>query len=270
MLEHMTKYLALAALGVLFESHCHCQASDNSAAKAPAFEVASITPCPPGTPEPPGEHAAMVQFTYPGGRFTARATTVKFLLEWAYDLLPAQHSTGPAWMGAQRYDIVAKAAGNASDEEMKRMARTLLAERFQLKFHRESKQTPVIVLSLGKTPPKLYPPQEGEKHSLQVRPQTGADEKPVSYHVAATRFSLVQLLQTFARQLDRVIVDETGLEGDFDFTLDLTPDDARPNPLDPSLIVAAIEQQLGLTVTSRKQAVDFFSIDGVEKVTAGN
>ena len=48
----------------------------------------------------------MVQFTYPGGRFTARATTVKFLLEWAYDLLPAQHSSGPGWMSADRYYIV--------------------------------------------------------------------------------------------------------------------------------------------------------------------
>src|SRR5215475_12717335 len=120
--ELMTKIFLFTALFGLALHDCHCQ----DLAKAPAFEVASITPCPPGTPAPPGEHAGMVQFTYPGGRFTARATTVKFLLEWAYDLLPAQHSSGPGWMSADRYDIIANAPGGATDEEMKLMARTLL------------------------------------------------------------------------------------------------------------------------------------------------
>lgn len=268
--RHMTRHFVIAALAALLQTHGHCQPFETSGAKSPVFEVASITPCPPGTPAPPGEHAGMVQFTYPGGRFTARATTVKFLLEWAYDLLPAQHSSGPGWMSADRYDIIAKAPGNATDEEMKLMVRALLAERFQLKVHRESREMSVIVLAIGKNPPKLFPPKEDEKHGLQVQPQTGGEEKVNSYHVVATRFSLTQLLQTFARQLDRVIVDQTGLHGDFDFTLDLTPDDARPNPLDPSLIVAAMQQQLGFNVTSRKDQVDFFAIDSVEKVTAGN
>ena len=53
--------------------------------------------------------------TQPGGRFDAKATTIKFLLEWAYDLQPAQHSDGPAWFSSDRYDIAAKAEGNASD-----------------------------------------------------------------------------------------------------------------------------------------------------------
>ena len=48
------------------------------------------------------EHTGMVQFTSPGGRFTARATTVKFLLEWAYGIQPAQHSSGPSWIGTEQ------------------------------------------------------------------------------------------------------------------------------------------------------------------------
>src|SRR5262249_28262174 len=83
----------------------------------PAFEVAAVKPCEPGTPEPPGQRMGMVRFTYPGGRFEARAVTVEFLLEWAYGLLPSQHSHGPAWMENERYDIVAKAPGNATDDE---------------------------------------------------------------------------------------------------------------------------------------------------------
>jgi uncharacterized protein (TIGR03435 family) len=262
----MTRTFTLLAILVLTLHHGHCQ----NLAPSPAFEVASITPCKPGTPAPPGEHAGMVQFIFPGGRFQAEATTVKYLLEWAYGILPSQHSGGPSWIENDRFDILAKAGGKATDAEMKRMAQALLDERFKLKFHRESREIPVIVVSIGKTAPKLFPPKEDEKHSLQVEPHVGPDQKIVSYHVVATRFSLSQLNETFARQLGRVIVDETGLQGDFDFTLDLTPDESRPNPLDPGLIITAMREQIGFAVKSQKGPVDFLVIDSVEKVAAGN
>jgi uncharacterized protein (TIGR03435 family) len=262
----MRRTLTLAAILASMALRGQCQDLTNTQ----AFEVESITPCKPGTPEPPGEHMGMVQFTYPGGRFTARATTVKFLLEWAYGILPAQHSDGPAWISNDRFDIAAKAEGNATDAQMKRMAQTLLAERFQLKFHRETRDVAVVAISLGKTAPKLFPPKEGETHSIHIAPQMGPDQKIVSFHVVATRFTLAQLNETFARQLGRVIVDQTGLQGEFDFTIDMTPDEDRPNPLDPSIVLGAMRDQLGLTVKSQKAPVDFLVIDSVEKVVAGN
>ena len=76
----MTRFLAIAALIGISIHHGHCQELDKSNAKLLAFEVASITPCKPGTPEPPGEHMGMVQFTYPGGRFEAKATSLKYLM----------------------------------------------------------------------------------------------------------------------------------------------------------------------------------------------
>jgi uncharacterized protein (TIGR03435 family) len=260
----MTRTFACAL--ILWVGQCHCQQPSN----APAFEVAAVTPCSPGTPEPPGEHNGMVRFTSPGGRFNARATSVKFLFEWAYDILPSQHSSGPAWMENDRYDIVAKAPGNATDDEMKLMTRALLADRFHLKIHHETRDAPVLILAPGKSAPKLFPPKEGEQHSLKIIPQMSDDQKIVSYRVVATRFSFAQLNQTFARQLERVIVNETGLEGDFNFTLDFTPDENRPNPLDPSLVISAMRDQLGLTLKTQKGPVDFLVIDGVEKATAGN
>ncbi len=259
----MTRILTVAVFSLLSLAHAVCQ-------EAPAFEVASITPCKPGTPEPPGEHAGMVQFTFPGGRFQANAVTLKFLLEWAYDLQPSQHSDGPAWLATDRYDIIAKASGNATDEQMKLMTRALIADRFHLMSHRESKSMQVYVLTKGKADPKLSPPKDGEIHSLRVAPQMGADQKVASYRVIATRFSLAQLTDTFARQLGHVILNQTGLNGDFDFTLDLAPDQERPNPLDPALLLSALRDQLGLAVTSQKAPVDFLVIDGAEKVTSGN
>lgn len=239
-------------------------------AQAPAFEVASITPCEPGTPAPAGEHAGMVQFTFPGGRFDAKATTLKFLLEWAYDMQPSQHSDGPAWFGSDRYDIVAKAEGNTSDSQMKLMVRTLLAERFHMKSHYEKKTVSALVLTAGKTAPRLFPPKEGEVHSMRVVPQSGPDQKIVSYHVILTRVSIGELSGAFARQLGQVIMNKTGLDGDFDFTLDLTPDESRTSPLDASLLLSALRDQIGLTVRSEKTPVDYLVIDAVEKVAGDN
>ncbi len=115
----------------------------------------------------------MVQFIYPGGRFNASATTLQFLLEWAYGIQPSQHTGGPSWMDTDRYDIVAKAEGNPTDAQMEQMVQTLLAERFKLKFHHESKEQTAYVMSAGKTAPKLFPPKEGEPHSLKVVPLMG-------------------------------------------------------------------------------------------------
>jgi uncharacterized protein (TIGR03435 family) len=263
----MKSILTLAAiLGLsVYQGHCQDLAHD------PAFEVASITPCKPGTPEPPEEHMGLVQWTFPGGRFNAKATTLKFMLEWSYGILPSQHSENPPWMGNDRYDIVAKAEGHATDAQMKLMVRTLLAERFKLKFHKESREAPVLILSLGKTAPKLFPPKDEEKFGIRMEPQmSGPDRKIVSWHVVATRFSFAQLNQTFSRQLDRVIVDRTGMAGDFNFAFDLTPDENRPNPLDPSIIIGAMRDQLGLMVKAQRAPVDFLVIDNAEKVQAGN
>jgi uncharacterized protein (TIGR03435 family) len=263
----MTRTLAIVAIVVFMIDHGHCQ----EPVKPPAFEVASITPCKPGTPEPPGEHMSLVQFTAPGGRFRAQATTLKFLLEWAYGIQPAQHSAGPSWMGSDRYDVVAKAEGNPTDQEMKLMVQTLLAERFRLKMHHEIRKMNVFVVTAGKTPPNLDAPKDGEVHSMRVVPRTGVtDQKTNSFHVIATRYSLGQLTDTFARQMGRVIVNKTGLNGEYDFELDLTPDENEPNPLDASVLMDALRRQLGLTLKTEDAQVDYLAIEGAEKVAAGN
>jgi len=258
----MSKTIFVMPLLALFISPGNCQPV--------SFEVASITPCAPGTPEPGAERMGMVQFTMPGGRFTARATSVKFLMEWAYGILPSQHSDGPSWIGEERYDILAKANGNPSDEQMKLMVQKLLADRFRLQFHRDTKEVPVLVLSPGKAAAKLFPPKDDEVHGIKITPQMGPDQKVLSWHTVATRFSFAELNLTFSRLLDRVIVNRTGLDGAFDFTLDFTPDDERPNPLDAANIISALRDQLGLTVKAERGPADYLVIDHVEKVAAGN
>lgn len=260
----MTKTLTFVGLLAFSFGHGHCE--DLS----PAFAVASITPCPPGTPAPPEEHMGTLQFTSPGGRFTAKATTLKYLMEWAYGIQEPQHSGGPAWLGTDRYDVVAKAEGNPASAQMRLMLRTLLAERFRLSFHREARELSAYVISVGKTPPKLVPAKDDETQSLRFTTPTGPDQKVASYHVIATRFSLQQLADIFSRQLGTIVVNKTGLDGEFDFTLDLTPDENRPSPTDPTLLMTAMRENLGLTIKSQKTPVDVLVIDSAEKVAGGN
>lgn len=255
----------LASLMIFSIHHLHCE----EIGKAPAFEVASITPCKPDAPAPPMEHAGVAEFIYPGGRLSANCTTLKFLLEWAYGIQPSQHSDGPGWVGTDRYEIAAKAEGNPNDAQVKLMMRTLLAERFRLKIHHESRELTGYVLSVGKTPPRLVRAKEEETRSIRIAPQTGANQRVV-YRIIGTRFSVAELGDLFGRQLGRVVVDRTGLAGDFDFTVDLAPDESQPNPLDPALLLVALRDQLGLTVKSEKTVVDFLAIDGAERVAAGN
>jgi uncharacterized protein (TIGR03435 family) len=114
-------------------------------------------------------------------------------------------------------------------------SRTAEVDRFKLKLHHERKPLPVYVVSVGKTAPKLFPPKEEETHSLRFAPQTGPDQKIASYRVLATRYTITQLTDVFARQVGSVIVNQTGLNGEFDFMIDLTPDEGRPNPVDSTL-----------------------------------
>lgn len=264
--QHMTRLVLIAIGAVCALDYAHCQEPE----KFPAFEVASITPCKPGTPAPPGEHMGTVRFTAPGGRFSARAIDLAYLLEWAYSIQPAQHSGGPAWMETDRYDIAAKAEGNPTEDQMRLMVQALLADRFKLKLHREQRKLAVLAISAGKNPPKLFPPKEGGVQSLRAAPQPGPDQKIASFHIVATRFPISQLIDTLSRQLGQIMVNQTGLSGEFDFTVDLTPDDSRPNPLDPSLLITAMREQLGLVFKSENIPVDFLVIDGAQKVVAGN
>ncbi|HXE64042.1 MAG TPA: TIGR03435 family protein [Bryobacteraceae bacterium] len=254
----MNRSLMRAALAA-FVFHCAAAGAE------PAFEVASITPCAPGTPAPEMEHTGLTNWVAPGGRFTARATTVVFLMEWAYGIQPWQHSDGPGWLSSDRFDIVAKSDHDAQESEMKLMARRLLSERFGLRVHRERKEMPAYLISVGKNAPKLSTPKDGETHAMRFSMTPGPDGKITVFHIEATRYTLAQLADVFARRMDRVIVNQTGMEGEYDFTLDLTPDEGRPSPVDQSLLLGALRQQIGLDVRAARTAVDYYVIDGAEK-----
>jgi bla regulator protein blaR1 len=128
------------------------------------FEVASIKPSDPAARE---THVGVAA----GGLFTATNVTIKLLIQQAYDLRDFQIFGGPGWINTERYDIVAKGDGSGmSEEDMRKMTsaernrfqeqfllqvRALLADRFQLKVHQETKDFPVYVLNVAKNGPRV-------------------------------------------------------------------------------------------------------------------
>jgi uncharacterized protein (TIGR03435 family) len=177
---------------------------------------------------------------------------------------------GPAWIDDVRYDVEAKAEGNASPQQRLEMLRTLLAERFKLRFHYESKVTAAFILVAGKTGLKLKqrkPDDGGEPFTIR---DTG------SLHFVCRDISMARLA-TFLESsvLGRPVTDQTGLSGTFDFDLSWRPDDsqfggrfARAKEADsdsPDLFTAL--RQLGLRLDTVKTPVQFLRIDHVEKAS---
>ena len=121
-----------------------------TATKTPTFEVASVKRAAGGGP--PGDIPRNMDSS--PGSFAMRNVPLRYALEWAYDLKDYEIS-GPAWIVAEdRYDIIAKASGPATNDQMRPMLQTLLLERFKMKVHRETRQLPVYVLLPGKGPAK--------------------------------------------------------------------------------------------------------------------
>jgi uncharacterized protein (TIGR03435 family) len=89
-------------------------------------------------------------------------------------------------------------------------------------------------------------------------------------HVTFTRFSIPRLADTFSRQMDRPILDQTNLSGEFNFALDLTPDESQPRTIDASMLMSALREQLGLSFRADKVPVDYYVIDSADKTAAGN
>lgn len=265
-----------------------------AAASRPSFEVISIKP------NKGNSEGVMIRMA-PGGRFEAHNITLKFLVEEAYHVKDNQVSGAPGWFDSEHFDIEAKPedsfAGNEQklDQEARRtqmmlMLQGMLEERFKLAIHHESKDLPVYALLVAKNGPKLH----------ESAPSAAADTAPpgpLKPDGPQPRHSIRMMgrgdltinstnLDTFAevlsRQLGRLVVNKTGLKGEYDFTLKWTPDDSErggfggppggpdghaappPDAGGPSLF-AALQEQLGLRIESQKGPVDTIVIDHVEK-----
>jgi uncharacterized protein (TIGR03435 family) len=132
------------------------------------------------------------------------------------------------------------------------MVQTLLAERFHLALHRETRQLPIFALVVGKTGPRLH---EAENTPGPTRTRLG--------QIIARKMSLTTLANILTFDLKRPVKDQTGLPGEFAFTLEWSP--TLGDPSDQPSLFAAVQDQLGLKLESTKGPIEMFLIDHVEK-----
>ena len=205
-------------------------------------------------------------------------------------LLASQVVGGPAWINSEGYDIEAKPGRNTDPKQEWLMWQTLLADRFKLRLHRETRELPIYFLTAAKNGFKLpaakeagcvsFPP--GTKpHYVPGKVDCGYVSGPLagytigSLHIEGRKVHMADLIRELAFVLDRPVLDKTEFTGEFDLHLSFTPDEALMElsgfggPADPNLpnIFAALEEQLGLKLVPAKGPVEVLVIDHAERPT---
>ena len=215
----MTRLFAFMNLTVLTTVIALCQ----------SFEVASVKP---SDPEARGVQIGLS----PGGLFTAKNVTLKILIQQAWDVRDFQISGGPGWLDTERYDITAKGDGpGVSEDEMRKMpeaqrnkvldearmrVRMLLADRFQLKLHPETKELPVYALIVAKGGPKIQPLTEDGSPGGGLSMRRGG----AGMEITGSKVPLAYLVHLLSDQVGRTVLDRTGLKGSYDFKMSFVPD----------------------------------------------
>jgi uncharacterized protein (TIGR03435 family) len=254
--NHLYQSTAFAAAAIV------ALATQQPAEKPLSFEVASIkasTFAPRGSARNGGAGggAPAARTGGPGLRFLPGrvasgpmgVTAWRMILD-AYRLTPYQLTGGPAWLESDRFDVEARAE-SANEDQLRQMLRTLLAERFQLAVHRESKETPVYVLIVAKSGSKLHEWKPGDP-----LPDFGAGGYANNFRDTG---NIQRLIDTLSVTAARPVQDQTGLKGNYLFYAGWDEDGD---------LISAMPEQMGLKLEPQKAPLDVFTIDRIEKPSA--
>jgi uncharacterized protein (TIGR03435 family) len=215
-------------------------------AQAPSFEVTSVRPSQDGaknTTIRPDQ----------GAGITFGSANLKTLVLMAYNIQDYQLVGQQSWMQNDRYDVIAKAPAGAERRDTWRMLQTLLADRFQLRVRRETREMPSFDLLVARTGAKLQEP---------VRPSDEADGsfRTTNGHMKCLRVGMDSLSFALAEVVGRRVVDQTGINGKFDVILDWSPEGPT--------IFTALTEQLGLRLEASRARVETVTIEHAERPAA--
>jgi uncharacterized protein (TIGR03435 family) len=276
--------IVTALLGFVNDLQLRAQSPPATIVPLPSFEVASIKPT----------HSEKFGFSIKGSPdgFTARGTTTRDLIAFAYHVRGFQLSSVPGWATSERYDIDARTGdlpANKSEElshdqedgKLRLMLQSLLAERFRLTVHKETRVLPIYELVIAKDGPKLEETKGGDsdgKRPEGVMRQGMMVMGPGS--LSGQGLPMTSLITLLSRQLSRTILDKTGLTGRYDIALHWASDEGSMSPMPPGdahaappqalestgpSIFTALQEQLGLKLQSTKGPVETVVIDRVER-----
>jgi uncharacterized protein (TIGR03435 family) len=250
---------SIAALGVIAVS---------SLLLAQEFDAVSVKPSDP--------HDFRVMMRDMPGQANYTGVTVKMLIQQAYQVRDFEVVGGPKWIESNRYDIVARppAGGTdfpsdpmtATDQQRETfrhlraaMVRAMLADRFRLKTHKETRDLPLYVLTVAEGGSKLR-----KSNGINVSdPDLGPGMIRANQgSLAGTELDMPYVVETLSRLMDRIVLNKTALDGKYDFALKWSPDPTAA--ADAPGIFTALQEQLGLKLESSKGPVEVVVIDSVE------
>ncbi len=316
-------------------------AAAQSQPPGPSFEVASIKPAEPITPEGFRSGRVRLGMKMDGAQVDFGGLPLADLLRQAFGVKPYQIA-GPDWIQSERFDIAAKLPDGATEDQIPAMLQTLLVERFKLAFHREDREHPVYALIAAKGGPKLKesapdtapapppPPDSAAARSLSIPDGLGGGQVTIApagqgrgavvtgpkigtmrvspgqdgaMHMEASKITMAAFSDMLSSFVDRPVVDQTGLKGTYEVTLELSIGDlmnaarSRGLPIGPGMpaqggfpalsqgpgisspiatadaptgTVFAALQKLGLKLDPRKLPVETIVVDHLEKTPTDN
>ena len=225
---------------------------------AAAFDAVSVKPA-----KPARGMDGMPNIKATPGMVVVRNQSIRGCIAWAYRVMDAQ-VTGPDTLDSQRFDIVAKAAGPAGEDVTRVMMQAMLKERFKLEFHRQNKEMQSYVLTVGKN--GFKPKESKTEGDMAMEPNQAA------MSVTISRAPISQLVNMLGQIVRAPVVDNTGLTGRYDLTLNIAKyaadmaERGKEMSMDPlALIVPILQEELGLKLESKKIALDLLVVDHVEK-----
>lgn len=254
----------------------------NADVKIPVFDVVSI--------KPNKSASGMVRVMSKPDGYAATNVSLSSLIQRAYGVKEDQISGIPGWAESARFDIDAKVAGSdvpdlqkMKNEDRGLLLQPLLADRFKLTIHHETKVLPIYELVVAKGGPKLKEATTGDKYSDGIKGPDGVSRAGMMMmrpgQFTGQGIPLASLANQLSQQLHRTVVDKTGLTGKYDFALQWTDDqsdsmfkgaDGAPQRAEPApdasgpSIFTALQEQVGLKLQSTKGPVETIVIDHVE------
>jgi len=233
---------------------------------AASFEVATI--------KPSTEKSLPMGIRRTEGQFTTSNTSLAFLIRWAYDLDERRLIGTTGNMESLHYDIVAKMpADESAAGQLKLMVQSLLADRFKLRAHKETKELSTYTLAVDKDGPKLHFVDLGDGFGQSPFKKTDIGR------LVGTKVTADMLAKVLSNEIGRPIEDITGIKEPFDFVLEWAQDvdpEKQPNAMmqermaKRDSLFTAIKEQLGLRLVSRKMTVEVVKIDSVNEAPTEN
>ncbi len=193
------------------------------------------------------------------GRFELTATTLGGFIRRAYGVRVDQLTGGPSWMETDLWSVFAEADGKPNEAQMNLMLQAALADRFQLRVHRETREANVYALVAAQGQTRLAPSRTDSEPDRYLRVYS---QPPNGTVLDGHRARIADLMERLQTLLHQPVIDRTGLPGEYDFKLEFS---GESGPERTSSIIGAIRAQLGLKLEITKGPVELLVVDHAEK-----